>query len=56
MTGTREYSTTDISAATFWQQTAEEQERTFAHLREHDPVSWQRPIENPVAPDPEDTG
>ncbi|WP_433800768.1 cytochrome P450 [Actinomycetospora sp. CA-084318] len=51
-----EYSTTDISAASFWAGTVEEQERTFAHLREHEPVSWQRPIENAVAPDPEDTG
>ncbi|MCD2186353.1 cytochrome P450 [Actinomycetospora soli] len=55
MTG-RQYSTTDISAATFWEGTAEERERTFAYLREHEPVSWQRPIENAVAPDPEDRG
>jgi cytochrome P450 len=52
----REYSEYDISGAAFWEATAEEREKTFAKLREHDPVSWQRPIENAVEPDPEDPG
>ncbi|NMO91980.1 cytochrome P450 [Actinomycetospora sp. TBRC 11914] len=52
----REYSAIDISGQEFWDATAEEREETFARLRREDPVSWQRPVENAVAPDPEDPG
>jgi cytochrome P450 len=55
-TSDREYSDIDISGREFWEATAEEREETFARLRREDPVSWQRPIENAVAPDPQDPG
>jgi cytochrome P450 len=55
-TSEREYSAIDISSRGFWDGTAEEREETFARLRREDPVSWQRPVENAVAPDPEDPG
>jgi cytochrome P450 len=50
------YSEIDISSQAFWEATAEEREKTFARLRAQEPVSWQRPIENAVAPDPNDPG
>jgi cytochrome P450 len=49
-------SATDISGKAFWDATSEEREMTFARLREQDPISWQRPIENAVAPSPDDPG
>jgi cytochrome P450 len=52
----REYSEIDISGKEFWEVTAEEREKTFARLREHEPVSWQRPVENAVVPDENDPG
>jgi cytochrome P450 len=50
------YSEIDVSGKAFWDATAEEREETFAQLREREPVSWQRPIENPVVPNPDDPG
>lgn len=50
------HSSIDVSAKRFWNLTFEEREDTFALLRERDPVSWQRPVENAVAPDPDDPG
>jgi len=52
----RQYSEIDISGKQFWEVTAEEREETFARLREHEPVSWQRPVENAVVPDENDPG
>jgi len=52
----RVYSEIDISGRAFWDANSEEREKTFARLREHEPVSWQRPVENAVAPDPNDRG
>ena len=54
--GERPYSAVDISGKAFWESTAEEREEVFARLREQDPVSWQRPVENAVAPRPDDPG
>jgi cytochrome P450 len=51
-----EYSEIDISSKAFWDGTSEEREKTFAQLREREPISWQRPIENPVVPNPDDPG
>jgi cytochrome P450 len=51
-----EYSEIDISSKAFWDATSEEREKTFAQLREREPISWQRPIENPVVPNPDDPG
>jgi cytochrome P450 len=50
------YSEIDISGKAFWDATPEEREKTFARLRERDPISWQRPIENPVVRNPDDPG
>ncbi len=52
----REFSKYNISTADFWNATAEEREKTFAKLRAEDPVSWQPPIENAIAPDPDEVG
>jgi cytochrome P450 len=50
------YSEINVSSKAFWDATAEEREKTFALLREREPVSWQRPIENAVVPYPDDPG
>lgn len=52
----RPYSEINVSGKAFWDATAEEREKTFARLRELEPVSWQRPMENPVVPNPDDPG
>ncbi len=46
----------DISTKAFWNQTSEEREKTFAVLRREQPVSWQRPVDDAVTPDPDDPG
>jgi cytochrome P450 len=50
------HSEIDISGKAFWDTTSEEREKTFAQLREKDPVSWQRPIENAFVPNDEELG
>ncbi|HEY1967750.1 MAG TPA: cytochrome P450 [Pseudonocardia sp.] len=50
------HSEINVSAKAFWDATAEEREETFALLREREPVSWQRPIENAVVSNPNDPG
>jgi cytochrome P450 len=50
------HSEIDISSKDFWDQTSEEREHRFKMLRETDPVSWQRPVEDAVTPDPDDPG
>jgi cytochrome P450 len=50
------YSEVDISRKAFWDTTSDEREVTFAQLREHEPISWQRPIENALIPNPNDPG
>jgi cytochrome P450 len=54
--GKPEHSPIEVSSKAFWDQTSEEREKTFARLRAEDPVSWQRPVEDAVAPDPNDPG
>ncbi len=51
-----EYSTIDISSKAFWAKTSEERDELFAALRRAEPVSWQRPVEDAVTPDPDDPG
>jgi cytochrome P450 len=51
-----DYSPIDVSSKAFWSMTSEERDRRFARLRAEDPVSWQRPVEDAVAPDPHDPG
>ena len=50
------HSEIDISSKEFWAQTSEERDKRFKQLRETDPVSWQRPVEDAVTPDPDDPG
>jgi cytochrome P450 len=50
------HSEIDISSKEFWIQTSEERDKRFKMLRETDPVSWQRPVEDAVTPDPDDPG
>lgn len=50
------YSRLDISSKAFWALTSDQRELTFAQLRADDPVSWQRPVEDAVSPDPNDPG
>lgn len=54
--GKPEYSAIDISTKAFWDKPHEERELSFKALRETDPVSWQRPVEDAVTPDPDDPG
>src|ERR1700754_3508426 len=51
-----EYSPIDVSSKAFWNQSFEQRDQRFARLRAQDPVSWQRPVEGAVAPDPNDPG
>jgi cytochrome P450 len=51
-----EHSSIDVSSKTFWAQTSEKRDETFARLRREDPVSWQRPVQDAVNPDPDDPG
>ncbi len=46
----------DISRKSFWARPAAQMEEVFAKLRADHPVSWQRPIEGAVVPDPDDPG
>ena len=50
------YCDIDISRKSFWSRPAAEMEEVFAALRAEQPVSWQRPIEGAVVPDPDDPG
>lgn len=50
------HSPIDVSSKAFWAQTSEQRDERFARLRAEDPVSWQRPVEDAVAPDPNDPG
>jgi cytochrome P450 len=51
-----DHSPVDVSSKAFWDQTSEQRDERFAQLRAEDPVSWQRPVEDAVAPDPHDPG
>ncbi|WP_369227938.1 cytochrome P450 [Streptomyces sp. R39] len=50
------YDPIDLSARSFWLQTADEREQAFRELRRSRSVSWQRPVEDAVTPDPDDPG
>jgi cytochrome P450 len=45
------YDEVDLSSMAFWSTTAVERERSFAVLRRERPVSWHRPVENPILPE-----
>jgi cytochrome P450 len=55
-TARRSYDPIDISSRAFWSTTAAEREKSFAELRARRPVSWHRPVEETLMPDPEDPG
>ncbi len=52
----RSYDPIDLSSKAFWSTTAAEREKAFAQLRARRPVSWHRPVEESLLPDPEDPG
>jgi cytochrome P450 len=54
--GKPEHYHVDISTKEFWNLPSEEREKTFAVLRRDQPVSWQRPVDDAVTPDPDDPG
>ncbi|MEU1994032.1 cytochrome P450 [Nocardia gamkensis] len=56
MTTTRSYSSLDVSASSFWAQTAVDREETFKLLRESEPISWQRPTDGGLLPVEENDG
>jgi cytochrome P450 len=51
-----DHSPVEVSSKAFWNQTSEQRDERFARLRAEDPVSWQAPVEDAVAPDPHDPG
>src|SRR5258707_1060145 len=53
---TRPYDELNVSSDAFWDLDTEERDLTFKQLREQRPVSWQRPIESALHPDPNDQG
>jgi cytochrome P450 len=53
---TRDYDPIDLSSRAFWATTAAEREVSFAALRAERPVSWHRPVEDSLMPDPSDPG
>lgn len=50
------YADIEISSKAFWANPSEVRDETFRQLRLTDPVSWQRPVEDAVTPDPDDPG
>lgn len=53
---TREFHEVDVWSDKFWDEDAPQREVVYRHLRENAPVTWQRPIETSVVPDPHDPG
>jgi len=53
---TRPYDELNVSSDAFWEQDTEERDLIFRQLRQERPVSWQRPIESALHPDPNDQG
>jgi cytochrome P450 len=45
------YDEVELSSMAFWSGTAVERERSFSVLRRDRPISWHRPLENPLLPD-----
>ncbi|MBX9982768.1 MAG: cytochrome P450, partial [Mycobacterium gordonae] len=51
-----DYCDIQVSSKSFWARPALQMDEVFAQLRAEHPVSWQRPIEGAVVPDPDDPG
>lgn len=56
MTGTRPFSEVDVASTAFWSRPWTERETSFARLRAHEPVSWQRPADGGLMPAEDDDG
>src|SRR5689334_24182734 len=54
--GARHYDPVDLSSRAFWATTAAHRETSFAELRADRPISWHRPVEDSLMPDPNDPG
>ncbi|MFT4397875.1 cytochrome P450 [Gordonia lacunae] len=52
----REYDPINLTSDEFWAQDAPEREKLFRQMREQRPVSWHRPVETALIPDPDDPG
>ena len=50
------YDDLDLSSKAFWLKSADEREAIYRELRNNRPVTWQRPVEDAVTPDPDDPG
>jgi cytochrome P450 len=55
-TDARAYDPIDLSSRAFWATTAADREVSFTALRAERPVSWHRPVEDSLMPDPSDPG
>jgi cytochrome P450 len=53
---TRAYDELNVSSDAFWEQDTDDRDVIFRQLRQERPISWQRPIETALAPDPNDPG
>lgn len=52
----RAFDPIDLSSRAFWSSTADTREVAFAELRRERPVSWHRPVDDALMPDPLDRG
>jgi cytochrome P450 len=52
----REHDPRDISSLAFWARHPDERDEVFAELRREAPVSWHRPAETELMPNPDDPG
>ena len=52
----REHDPRDVSSLAFWARRPEQRDEVFAELRREAPVSWHRPAETELMPDPDDVG
>jgi cytochrome P450 len=56
LAATRAYDELNVSSDGFWEQDTDDRDVIFRQLRQERPISWQRPIETALAPDPNDPG
>ena len=56
VTAQREYDSIDLSDRAFWTTTDRERDVSFAELRADRPLSWHRPAQDAMLPDPADPG
>ncbi|HEY2204388.1 MAG TPA: cytochrome P450 [Pseudonocardia sp.] len=56
MPTTRDFDQLDISSHAFWAKPPAERDEAFAELRRRAPISWHRPAETDLMPNPDDPG